>query len=164
MKVLRGTGLVAGMCLIAGLWAVTAGAEGPVPNPCSLLTHSEVAKLAPGVKSGKLIPARGTAHEACDWDTAPGIHGLRLDVFTHPVFSPHDFLPNDCCTVVNVSGVGGQAAAAFQNERFHNLYGLAFESDSLLLELSSDIEIPEGSTRFDQMKHLARLVVGRLAH
>lgn len=88
-------------------------------NPCSLLTDAQVKQIAPHV-GHKADERHSGVRDTCDWPNATGVPVVQLQVSQATTTSLVTDLTKGIdahggFTVVPVSGVGDEAAAAFQN-------------------------------------------------
>ncbi len=95
--------------------AAAAGSVGDT-NPCSLLSTADVQQLDPALGAGKV--ATVGKNKICDWPDAHGIPAVQLQVVIPPSGSLKDDLKTNLAPsgydVVDLSGIGDEAAAAFQ--------------------------------------------------
>jgi len=140
-------------------------------NPCSLLTDAEVAKLAPGIKHGKLDTVAGA--KICDWLDANGIPAVQLQVYPAPSSSLRTDLKTGIAayggyTIVDVAGLGDEAAAAFQKADpskglTAGLATLLVRSGDRVIGLSTPrVQVLQGSKAFALVKQLAATALKRL--
>jgi hypothetical protein len=153
--------------------ASSAPSETPAStNPCSLLTDAEVAKLAPGVGHAKLDTVAGGAR-ICDWPDASGIPAVQLQVYAAPSSSLRAELKNGIdafggYAVVDVAGLGDEAAAAFQKADASKgiaagLAALSVRSGDRVLGLTTPrVQVQQGSQKFALVRRLAATALSRL--
>ncbi len=143
----------------------------PSTNPCTLLTDAEVAKLAPGVGHGKLDTVAGGA-KICDWPDTHGIPAVQLQLYPAPSSSLRAELKNGIdafggYTIVDVTGIGDEAAAAFQKPDASKgltagLATLTARSGDRVIQLSTPrIQVLQDSQGLALVKQLAATALSR---
>lgn len=148
-----------------------AGSAGSV-DPCTLLTSDEVSKLASDVGKGSTKTIAGVTR-ICDWSNSNGIPMVQLIVTPAGSTPLKDDLSSQLggtggYTVVAVSGIGDEAAAAFQKaDPSKGLQaGLAILSarkGSEVVSLSTPmLTITQGSAAFGVAKNLVTTAISRL--
>ena len=140
-------------------------------DPCSLLTDAEVARLAPGVGHGKLHRVGGA--RICEWLDASGIPAVQLQVYAASSSSLRAELKNTIgayggYTIIDVAGLGDEAAAAFQKADPSKgleagLAALSVRSGDRVLGLTTPrVQVLQGSQTFALVKQLAATALSRL--
>ncbi len=139
-------------------------------DPCSLLTDAEVATIAPGLGHGVVDQVAGA--KICDWPDAHGIPAVQLQV-TAPQSALKSELQNGVgafggYAVVSVSGLGDEAAAAFQTADpakglTAGMATLIARSGDKAIGLSTPrVTIAQGSAAFATAKGLVAKALARL--
>lgn len=151
--------------------STTVAAPSSSTDPCSLLTDAEVRTIAPGVGSGTLDTVGGGQH-ICDWKNASGIPHVQVQVFSDSS-SPRSLLMEQLApsgyTIVEVSGVGDAAAAAFQQANparnlNAGLAALDVKTGGRHLWISTPgLDIEQGTAQFTQVTQLASSALKRLS-
>lgn len=143
--------------------ASSASSSGSV-DPCTVLTKAQVATLYPGVGDPKVQDVGST--KICNWPDANGIPAVMVQVVAPPGGSLRDDvttgLMGTAYDVVDVSGVGDEAVAAFQQPDPSKglTAGMAIleaRKGNHVVDISvgPSVVVTQGSPQFDTVKQLA---------
>lgn len=141
-------------------------------SPCSLLTDGEVATIAPGVGHGTVHEVAGVT-KICEWPNSHDLPEVQLQVNLPPASSIQSELKTGLAagggyTIVSVSGLGDEAAAAFQKADpakglKAGLAVIVARSGDKVVQLSTPlVAIEQGSAGFTKAKDLVAKAISRL--
>lgn len=153
----------------ASATTATSGGSGSV-DPCSLLTDDEVHQVAPKAGAHRIEhPVKSVT--ICAWPNSSGVPEVQLQVSPRPAGTlksdMSDFLGTGY-SYVEISGLGDEAAAAFQkaDPSIGTTSGLADievrKGDQVVSMSVSYVQIDPDSPEFDTVKSLMATAVDRL--
>ncbi len=149
----------------------TAGAHSvDLDHPCDLLTDTEVADLASGLKPHQLDTVAGV-DKICDWPDAHGVPVVQVQVYDAdpqgPAAELRSSLGPSGYQIVQVAGVGERAAAAVQQANpdlglKEGVASLVAQSEGRAVSISTPgLQILPGTPKFQKLKELAITAISR---